>query len=135
MRIPVLIVACAALALTAGCGSKDNSSSSSADKAPPKATKTTKSASGGAQASSVTYKDISVKPASLSVKKGATVTWTNEDSVGHDVTSTGGPAKFKSGASGGMAQGDTFKHTFTTPGTYSYVCTVHPNMKGTVTVK
>jgi plastocyanin len=132
MRLPVLVVACVALAVPAGCGSSDNGSSSSADKKP---AKTTKSTSGGAKAPSVTYKDIAIHPTALSVKKGTSVTWTNEDSVGHDVTSTGGPAKFKSGPSGGMAQGATFKHTFTKPGTYKYVCTVHPNMTGSVTVK
>jgi plastocyanin len=133
MRVPVLIAACVALALPVGCGSDENGNGgNSADKAP---AKTTKSTTGGAKASAVTLKDIAINPASITVKKGATVTWTNEDSVGHDVTSTGGPAKFKSGSSGGMAMGDTFKHTFTTPGTYKYVCTVHPNMKGTVVVR
>jgi plastocyanin len=134
MRFPVLVVACLALAVPAGCGGSDNSggSSSSAKQSTPKA-KTT--AGGGTQASQVTMKDIAFKPTTLKVKKGATVTWTNEDSVGHDVTGTGGPAKFKSGASGGLAQGDTFKHSFTKPGTYTYVCTVHPNMQASVTVK
>jgi plastocyanin len=132
MRIPILLVACVALALPAGCGSNDNKSSSSADKAP---AKTTKSTSGGAKAPGVVMKGIAFKPTSLSVKKGATVTWTNEDSVGHDVTSTGGPASFKSGSPGGLANGDTFKHTFTKPGTYDYVCTVHSNMKASITVK
>jgi plastocyanin len=135
MRIPVLVVACVALAVPAGCGSddsSDNSGGGSADKAP---AKTTKSTTGGAKAPGVVMKDIAFKPTSLSVKKGATVTWTNEDSVGHDVTGTGGPATFKSGAPGGLANGDTFKHTFTKPGTYDYVCTVHSNMKASVTVK
>ena len=132
MRYPVLVAACVALALPAGCGGDDNSGGS-ADKAP---AKTTKSKSAGGQAPAVVMKDISFKPQELSVKKGTTVTWTNEDSVGHDVKSTGGPGpKYTSGAAGGLAKGDTFKHAFTKPGTYDYVCTVHPNMSGFVIVK
>jgi amicyanin len=71
------------------------------------------------------------QPAELKIKVGTTVTWTNKDSVGHDVTGAG----FKSGAAGGMQQGDTFKHKFTAAGTFKYRCTVHPNMKGAVIVK
>jgi plastocyanin len=132
MKLPVITAACLALALTVGCGSSDNSSSSSASKAP---AKTTKSTSGAAKGPTVVMKDIAFKPTKIDVKKGATVTWTNEDSVGHDVTSTGGPAKFSSGTAGGLSNGDTFKHTFTKAGTYDYVCTVHSNMKASVTVK
>jgi amicyanin len=132
MRFPVLVVACVALAVPAGCGSKDNGGDS-ADKAPPKNLKSSKA---GGQAPKVTMEDTSFKPTELSVKAGATVTWTNEDSVGHDVKSTGGPGgKYSSGAAGGLAKGDTFKHRFAKPGTYDYVCTVHPNMAGYVIVK
>lgn len=85
-------------------------------------------ASGGAQ---VTMKDIKFDPAGVTVKKGDTVTWTNEDTVGHDVTGDG----FKSGPSGGLGNGDTYKHTFDKAGKFDYVCTVHPGMEGSVTVK
>jgi plastocyanin len=91
---------------------------------------------GGGKAVEVTLVDIQFKPASVTVPKGGKVTWTNDDTVGHDVTKTGGPGPdFKSGDSGGMNQGDTFSQTFSAPGTVDYVCTVHANMKGTVTVK
>jgi plastocyanin len=76
-------------------------------------------------------KDIKFNPGNVTIKAGETVTWSNEDSASHDVT---GDA-FKSGSAGGLAQGDTFKHTFKKAGTYDYVCTVHPGMEGTVTVK
>ena len=65
------------------------------------------------------------------MSKGGTVKWTNDDSVGHDVTAS----SFKSGAAGGIKQGDTFEQTFDTAGTFSYRCTVHPGMNGTVVVK
>ena len=73
---------------------------------------------------------------SMTVSRGDTVTWTNEESFPHDVTKREGPGSyFSSGESGGMAEGDTFSHTFDTPGKVEYVCTVHANMRGTVTVK
>jgi plastocyanin len=74
---------------------------------------------------------IAFNPAEITIKAGDTVTWTNEDSAGHDVT---GDA-FKSGAAGGIGNGDTFEHTFDEAGTFDYVCTVHPGMEGTVKVE
>jgi plastocyanin len=64
-----------------------------------------------------------------------TVTWTNNDTNIHTVTSTtvpGGATPFDSGY---LGQGQTFTYTFTTPGVYQYHCQLHPWMTGTVTVK
>ncbi len=74
-------------------------------------------------------------PASLSVKVGTTVTWTNQDAASHTVTS-GDPSAGPSGTfdSSLIKPGDTFKHAFTTAGTTSYFCTVHPWMTGKVIV-
>ncbi len=139
-----MLCTCLALGLVAaGCGSSNNdSSSSNSAKAPAskKPADTGTSGSGGATAgakgTSVVMKDIAFKPSSVTVAKGGTVTWTNEDSVGHDVTEVSGPGpKFKSGTAGGLNGGDTYKQTFKTPGTIKYVCTVHPGMEGTVVVK
>ncbi|MFD0632144.1 cupredoxin family copper-binding protein [Catenulispora yoronensis] len=70
-------------------------------------------------------------PAALTVKVGTTVTWTNKDSDAHTVTSqgSGGPLQSKA-----LADGESFSYTFTTPGTYAYLCTIHPFMTATVTV-
>src|SRR5579863_3438919 len=74
-------------------------------------------------------------PASLSVKVGTTVIWTNQDSASHTVTS-GDPSAGPSGAfdSNLIKPGNTFKHAFTTAGTTSYFCSVHPWMTGKVIV-
>lgn len=74
-------------------------------------------------------------PASDSVKVGTTVVWTNQDSASHTVTS-GDPSAGPSGTfdSGLIKPGDTFKHTFTSAGTTSYFCTVHPWMTGKIIV-
>ena len=77
-------------------------------------------------------KDIKFNPANVTVKAGDTVTWTNDDSVGHDVTGD----DFKSGGAGRHRAAATPSSTPSTKaGTFDYVCTVHPGMEGTVKVK
>jgi plastocyanin len=75
-------------------------------------------------------------PKTLTVSKGATVTWTNGDSTLHTVTS-GSPESGNSGTefdSSYLAAGKTFQHQFSIPGTFDYYCTLHPYMKGKVVV-
>jgi plastocyanin len=86
---------------------------------------------GGGGGSEVSMEGIAFEPAEVTVAVGDTVTWTNNDSVAHDVTAD----SFSSGEPGGMAGGDTFEHTFEEAGTFDYVCTVHPGMDGTVVVE
>jgi plastocyanin len=59
-----------------------------------------------------------------------TVIWTNDDSAEHTVTATN-----NSFNSGYIEPGQSFTYTFTTSGTYTYYCTIHPWMRGTVIVK
>jgi plastocyanin len=58
------------------------------------------------------------------------VEWTNHDPLAHSVVADDG--SFDSGL---IQSGGTWRHTFTTPGTYTWHCTPHPFMKGTVVVK
>lgn len=83
-----------------------------------------------ADAPSVTMKNFDFAPMTLSVSAGTTVTWTNADGEPHTVVSVDG--LFRSAA---LDQNDTFKFTFAKPGTYKYVCSIHPKMVGTVEVK
>ena len=78
----------------------------------------------------VSMSNLSFSPASLTVSTGTTVTWTNKDTVAHTVTSDTG-----SFDSGNMAPKATFSFKFNTAGTFAYHCSLHPSMKGTVTVK
>lgn len=72
-------------------------------------------------------------PDNITVKKGSTVTWTNEDSVQHNVVSDSDSSK--SGLDGPLlAKGKSFSFTFDEVGEYKYHCQPHPNMTGTVTV-
>jgi len=79
----------------------------------------------------VVAKDISFKPARISVKLGAEVTWVFEDKgTTHNVTAEDGSFR-----SGDLAKG-TFAHRFDKPGSFSFVCTIHPDrMRGTVDVR
>jgi plastocyanin len=80
----------------------------------------------------VSYVDISIRPAHITIRAGSTVKWTNFDATLHNVAITGGPVKVSSPA---LKKGDTYVHTFTTPGLYRYLCTFHPGlMNGTITV-
>ena len=150
MKKTLLATLCACLALglvAAGCGGDDDEDSGNSGATPTataeKPADTTggggEDKSGGAEAKSgakVSMKDISFQPSNVTVAKGGSVTWTNDDSVGHDVTKESGPGpEFKSGDPGGLGGGDTFTQKFDTPGSIKYVCTVHPGMEGTVTVK
>jgi len=83
-----------------------------------------------AQAIDVTIKNMAFNPAQITVSAGTTVRWTNQDSITHTVTADNGQF-----SSGNLTSGDSYQFTFTTPGTYAYHCSIHPNMKGTVVVK
>jgi plastocyanin len=74
-------------------------------------------------------------PADVSVSVGDTVTWSNDDTAAHTVTS-GNPADGPDGKfdSSLFMAGTTFEHTFDEAGTYDYFCMVHPWMKGKVQV-
>lgn len=74
-------------------------------------------------------------PATVSIKVGDTVNWTNDDTAAHTVTSgtptTGPDGNFDSSLV--MGKG-AFSHKFDTAGSYDYFCMVHPWMKGVVSV-
>ncbi len=79
---------------------------------------------------SVTISGFAFSPTKLTVKKGATVTWTNKDSTAHTVTSDGGGML----DSGTLDQGEMYTMTFDAAGTFAYHCELHPNMKATIVV-
>lgn len=77
---------------------------------------------------------LNYQPSSVTVAKGGTVTWTNNDPVAHTVTSVSVPSGASSFNSGMMNYTATFKVTFTVDGTYTYLCSYHPWMHGTIIV-
>ena len=74
--------------------------------------------------------DFAFSPSTITITAGDTVTWTNADPVVHTATSTSGAFD-----SGDLEQGESYSLTFTTPGTYDYLCTPHPTMTGRIVVQ
>lgn len=89
-------------------------------------------ASEASQSASVEIRDSSFSPSTIRVKKGGTVTWTNRDNIQHDVTPDEASGSFRK--SDLLSQGESYSATFNTAGNYTYFCTPHPFMKGTVEV-
>lgn len=79
----------------------------------------------------VVIQNFAFSPNNLTVKTGTTVTWINNDSTTHTITSDNGAFQ----SSGNLNQGAKYTFTFTKAGTYPYHCSIHPNMKGTVVVQ
>ena len=77
---------------------------------------------------------LNYQPSSVTVAKGGTVTWTNNDPVAHTVSSVSVPSGASTFNSGMMNYTATFKVTFTVDGTYTYLCSYHPWMHGTIIV-
>jgi len=76
--------------------------------------------------------NFSFTPSTLTVKVGTTVTWEfDQASAPHNVVSTSNPPLFNSGTPKGTG---SFSFTFTTPGSYPYLCQIHPYMQGTIVV-
>lgn len=81
-------------------------------------------------ATEVIISNFAFSPQTLTVIAGATVKWTNNDSVTHTIVSDSNMFN-----SGNIAPGQSFQFSFKNPGTYSYHCSIHPNMTGSIIVK
>lgn len=138
LRLALPVVGSALLVVVAACGATGTSA------APPGTAPTTQThvmpsqtATGQdspaqnspAQADAVAIQNFAFAPATLTVPVGTTITWTNDDQDAHTVSASGGA--FRSAA---LNHGDTFRFTFTRPGRYDYLCTIHPFMTATVVV-
>ncbi len=78
----------------------------------------------------IRIENFQFNPTTVTVPVGTTVTWKNDDGTLHTVTST-----TKVFTSAGLDGGEVFSYTFTSPGTYTYFCKLHPHMTGTIVVK
>ena len=78
----------------------------------------------------VTIDNFVFEPARLTVKAGTTVTWLNRDDIPHTVA-----AKDRLFKSKVMDTDESYSFTFSTPGEYTYFCSLHPHMTGTIVVE
>jgi len=87
----------------------------------------------GAQAdpgARIVIKDFMFAPVALTVKAGSVVSWTNQDSEPHAIASDAGTYR-----SGALDTNESFSFKFDQPGTYRFLCNIHPYMVGTITVE
>ena len=87
-------------------------------------------AASAAETNVVLMKNFDFSPMTLSIPPGTTVTWKNLDAEPHTVVSDSGMFR-----SGGLDQNDSFAFKFDKPGTYRFLCSIHPTMMGTIVVR
>ena len=142
-RALFVLLAFAAMIVLAACGGSTGGGSTptpagnTPTTAPAGNTPTaTATPSGPAMAVSITTSGtFAFSPATITIKVGTTVTWTNTTGAPHTVTSDDGTT-FDSGLNTPIAaNGGTFSFTFTKAGTFAYHCQIHPFMKATVIVQ
>jgi amicyanin len=86
-----------------------------------------------AQTSAVTINNFAFSPDNITVKAGATVTWTNDDNVPHQIVADAADqTDFKSDV---LYTGQAYSYTFNKAGKFGYHCQIHPSMKATVIVQ
>lgn len=113
-----------------GCGQTEETTETTVTTSAAGETTTSVAASATA---SVPIRSFVYVPPTLTVKPGTRVTWTNEDSAMHTVTS--GANRTPDGKfDARLEQGETFSFTFDSPGTYEYYCKPHTNMVAKVVV-
>jgi plastocyanin len=138
LRVPGLLLA--AVLMLAACGSEPAPSESS-EPAPSagasEGASTAPSAAAGdcevveaTDGTPVRIAGFAFEPGSVTVKAGETVTWTNEDTAGHTATLDDGSC-----GTGTLQKGESGSVRFDAPGEFAYICSIHPQMTGTVVVE
>lgn len=120
MLRPISIAALLGAAALAGCGSDDAGPGTSTPATP----------SGGVTADAIEIKEFKFNPGDAVVKVGQKIVWTNEDTAPHDVVADDGSFKSET-----LEKDDEFAYTADKAGSFPYICSIHPTMKGTLTVE
>ncbi len=115
----VLATLVMATILAAGCMSYSN----------PSPSPTSSAVTSTSYQNTITIKDFAFTPSTLTIEKGANVTWVNDDTVAHRINSD-----TQLFTSNDLNKGDTFTYQFNDTGTFPYHCGIHLYMKGTIIV-
>jgi len=124
----VVLAGCSGGGSTGSSGSSDGSSGDSSGGSTGSTGGGTSGTGGGVSSTNIVMSGFAFSPSSLEVAVGDTVTWTNEDSVTHDVEIDGKNL-------GTVGKNETLTWVAETAGTFDYLCTIHPSMSGEVIVK
>ncbi|MBH0777526.1 cupredoxin domain-containing protein [Nocardia bovistercoris] len=130
VRIVTAVLLCAAVA-SSGCGSDESASTATTSAAASAANPTS---AGPRESAAVTVRvdDMKFSPAEVTVQVGDTVTWKFSDRFPHSVQGMGDKAM---GINSPIYNTGEWSYTFTSAGSYRYLCSLHPEMRGTVTVR
>jgi plastocyanin len=132
MMMPMLLMGLLGVLLP-GCGSGTGGTESGNEGATATAPASGVSgATGDSESKQISIVNFKYVPDTLTVPAGTKVTWTNQDDMPHTVTSTIKPRALNSAA---LDTDDRFSYVFAEPGTYNYLCTLHPQMTGRVIVE
>ena len=127
LAVAIVVIAVAAWIAFGGKNSNNNSTGNNSNSP----SHSSQPAAQPVAADKVTIQNFAFSPAAITVKKGTTVTWTNQDDTSHTVTENDG----KNGPSAPpLGQGQGYSFTFNQTGTFHYHCSIHQEMTGTVTV-
>ncbi len=117
-KIIILTLTAVGVIVLAGCSLYGGSNSPSTSTSP----------KSSVDSNAVNVQNFAFSPATLTVKKGTTVTWTNNNSAQHQIKS----ATFNSSQ---LGKGQSFSFTFNDGGTFDYSCAIHPSMLGKIIVE
>lgn len=120
-----------ALLLAIACSGSSGSGSAGATPTPPTAPSTPTTPTGPVATTAVTLQGNAFNPPAIVVSPGATVTFTNQDNINHNVTFDGSSVS----SVGNFQSGSRAVVMPATAGSYGYRCTLHPGMSGSVQVK
>lgn len=113
-----------------GCGGGDDPAAAPTTATPAAATGADSTADSAREAAVVRVPDFRFEPARAEVTVGQTVRWQFDHRELHNATADDGSFRSKA-----LNDGATFEHRFDRPGTYRYLCTLHPQMTGEVVVR
>ena len=117
-KIAILTLAVAGAIALGGCSLYGGSNSPSSSTSP----------ASSVDSNAVNIQNFAFNPGTLTVKKGTTITWNNNDSAQHQIKST----TFNSSQ---LSKGQSFSFTFNDTGTFDYSCAIHPSMLGKIIVE
>ncbi|MGQ4597321.1 plastocyanin/azurin family copper-binding protein [Nocardia sp. R6R-6] len=118
--------------LLTGCGGEPGSATTPTKPVRPATTTAQPTGERKPAAVTVTVDDMKFSPAEVTIRVGDTVTWKFDDKVPHTVQGIGDKAM---GINSRIFDRGEWSYTFTSPGTYRYLCALHPEMRGSVTVE
>ena len=121
---PAAVILMAALAVMGATGCQSDA----------RAGRPTNSGSAPATVVTVVIRDLKFEPATVTVHTGDAVEWKNNDIVSHTATADG-DAQRPAFDSGTIRTGTAWRYVARNNGTYNYICTLHPNMEGTLIIQ